>query len=216
MPLKAGTYHLSSPFDPRDRQMHWWQDFAANDGTPIYAAQAGSVQYIRATQGFGQWIVIDHPAPARGGTTVYGHMWDAFATRRSRAPACPPVSTLPMWKATANPPAHTCASKCTPQSGGRALKLIPCRGWRACWIRERRSRSGSSIASVRQSGSHRRGRTRARRWETVMSGCVGRSGFGSGDSLRPLPRRASESACPQADGHEKTSSSGCVGSVVPG
>ena len=80
MPLKAGTYHLSSPFGPRDRQMHWGQDFAANDGTHIYAAQAGSVQYIGAAQGFGQWIVIDHPAPAGGGTTVYGHMWDAFAT----------------------------------------------------------------------------------------------------------------------------------------
>ena len=60
--------------------MHWGQDFAANDGTPIYAAQAGSVQYIGAAQGFGQWIVIDHPAPVGGGTTVYGHMWDAFAT----------------------------------------------------------------------------------------------------------------------------------------
>lgn len=78
MPLKersdlpgsaAGTYHLSSPFGPRDRQMHWGQDFAANDGTRIYAAQAGSVQYIGAAQGFGQWIVIDHPAPAGGGTT---------------------------------------------------------------------------------------------------------------------------------------------------
>jgi Peptidase family M23 len=80
MPLKAGTYHLSSPFGPRDRRMHWGQDFAANDGTPIYAAQAGSVQYIGSAQGFGQWIVIDHPAPAGGGTTVYGHMWDAFAT----------------------------------------------------------------------------------------------------------------------------------------
>ena len=60
--------------------MHWGQDFAADDGTPIYAAQAGSVEYIGAAQGFGQWIVLDHPAPAGGGTTVYGHMWDAFAT----------------------------------------------------------------------------------------------------------------------------------------
>lgn len=44
MPLKAGTYHLSSPFGPRGRQMHWGQDFAAKDGTRIYAAQAGSVK----------------------------------------------------------------------------------------------------------------------------------------------------------------------------
>ena len=32
--------------------------------------------------------------------------------------------------------------------------------------------SGSSIASVQRPGPHRHGRTRARRWETVMSGCV--------------------------------------------
>ncbi len=80
IPLKAGTYRLSSPFGPRGRQMHWGQDYAAKDGTRIYAAQAGSVKYIGAAQGFGQWIVIDHPRPAGGGTTVYGHMWDAFAT----------------------------------------------------------------------------------------------------------------------------------------
>jgi murein DD-endopeptidase MepM/ murein hydrolase activator NlpD len=80
MPLKAGTYRLSSPYGPRGRQMRWGLDFAANDGTHIYAAQAGSVQYIGAAEGFGQWIVIDHPRPAGGGTTVYGHMWDAFAT----------------------------------------------------------------------------------------------------------------------------------------
>jgi Peptidase family M23 len=144
MPLKAGTYRLSSPFGPRDRRMHRGQDFAANDGTPIYAAQAGSVQYIGAAQGFGQWIVIDHPAPAGGGTTVYGHMWDAFATGLKPGSSVAPVSTLPMWEATANPPAHICTSKCTPQSGGRALKLIPCRGWRARWIRERWPRSRRS------------------------------------------------------------------------
>lgn len=49
-------------------------------GTRIYAAQAGTVKYIGAAQGFGQWIVLDHPRPAGGGTTVYGHMWNALAT----------------------------------------------------------------------------------------------------------------------------------------
>jgi hypothetical protein len=60
--------------------MHWGQDFAASDGTRIYAAQAGTVVYIGAAQGFGQWIVIDHPTAAGSGTTVYGHMWHAAAT----------------------------------------------------------------------------------------------------------------------------------------
>jgi hypothetical protein len=60
--------------------MHWGTDFAAVDGTKIYAAQAGTVEHIGSAQGFGQWIVIDHPVEAGGGATVYGHMWDAHAT----------------------------------------------------------------------------------------------------------------------------------------
>jgi len=60
--------------------MHWGIDFAATDGTKIYAAQAGSVVHIGPADGFGQWIVIDHPTEAGSGTTVYGHMWDAHAT----------------------------------------------------------------------------------------------------------------------------------------
>jgi hypothetical protein len=80
MPLRAGTFRLSSPFGPRGGGMHWGTDFAAPDGTPMYAAQAGTVVYIGRAQGFGQWIVIDHPTEAGSGTTVYGHMWNAFAT----------------------------------------------------------------------------------------------------------------------------------------
>ena len=60
MPLRAGTYTLSSRFGPRGSGMHWGLDFAAQDGTKIYAAQAGSVVH--------------------SGTTVYGRMWDALAT----------------------------------------------------------------------------------------------------------------------------------------
>jgi hypothetical protein len=60
--------------------MHWGLDFGAQDGTKMYAAQAGTVVHIGAADGFGQWIVIDHPTEAGNGTTVYGHMWNAFAT----------------------------------------------------------------------------------------------------------------------------------------
>lgn len=80
MPLRAGTYQLTSRFGPRSGGMHWGLDFGANDGTKIYAAQAGTVDYIGQADGFGQWIVVDHPTEAGSGTTVYGHMWDAHAT----------------------------------------------------------------------------------------------------------------------------------------
>jgi len=80
MPLRAGTYQITSRFGPRSGGMHWGQDFGAQDGTKMYAAQAGTVVHIGAADGFGQWIVIDHPTEAGSGTTVYGHMWNAFAT----------------------------------------------------------------------------------------------------------------------------------------
>lgn len=80
MPLKQGTYQIASGFGPRWGTTHLGLDFAADDGTPIYAVQAGTVVHIGAAQGFGQWIVIDHPSEAGGGTTVYGHMWDSAAT----------------------------------------------------------------------------------------------------------------------------------------
>lgn len=57
--------------------MHYGQDFEASDGTPIYAAENGMVEHIGTASGFGQWIVIRH---LTGQRTVYGHMWDAFAT----------------------------------------------------------------------------------------------------------------------------------------
>lgn len=79
-PLKSGTYTLSSGFGMRWGALHAGQDFAAPDGTPIYACQGGTVKYIGSASGYGQWIVIDHDDSDGGGVTEYGHMWDAFAT----------------------------------------------------------------------------------------------------------------------------------------
>lgn len=79
-PLKKGTYVVSSGFGPRDGKTHSGVDFAAADGTPIFAAQAGSVLRIGAVEGLGQWIVLDHPPEEGGGATLYGHMWNAAAT----------------------------------------------------------------------------------------------------------------------------------------
>ena len=80
LPLKTGAFRWGSAFRTAARPSHNGIDFEANDGTPIYAAQGGTVQYIGSAQGFGQWIVIDHPTEDGSGTTVYGHMWNAFAT----------------------------------------------------------------------------------------------------------------------------------------
>lgn len=77
MPLREGTYVISSGFGPRWGTIHRGLDFAAKDGTPIFAVADGQVDYIGPAQGFGQWIVLRH---IDGSSSVYGHMWNAFAT----------------------------------------------------------------------------------------------------------------------------------------
>ncbi|AZG43439.1 peptidoglycan DD-metalloendopeptidase family protein [Gordonia insulae] len=79
-PLKKGTYSISSGFGLRDGGFHYGLDFAAKDGTPFYACQGGTVQYIGGADGYGQWIVIDSDDDEGAGCVEYGHMWDAFAT----------------------------------------------------------------------------------------------------------------------------------------
>ncbi len=65
MPVRAGTYQTSSKFGPRGGGMHWGLDFAAPDGTKIYAAQAGSVVHIGDSTQPG-WPVVSLPELARG------------------------------------------------------------------------------------------------------------------------------------------------------
>ncbi len=79
-PLTRDTLTLGSPFGPRPGGFHAGQDFPAPEGTPFYACAAGTVLHLGPASGYGQWIVIDHPASAGGGVTEYGHMWNAAAT----------------------------------------------------------------------------------------------------------------------------------------
>lgn len=85
-PLPEGSFTISSRFAGRTNPItgaaenHSGTDFAIADGTPFYACAGGTVQYIGAADGYGQWIVIDHPTSEGGGCTEYGHMWNAFAT----------------------------------------------------------------------------------------------------------------------------------------
>ena len=77
-PMKPGTYFVSSNFGWRIhpvtgvKKLHGGIDLAASVGTPIYAADAGTVLYAGPASGFGHWVVIDHN---NGYLTVYGHMY---------------------------------------------------------------------------------------------------------------------------------------------
>ena len=78
IPLRLGTYTLTQRY-------HWPNghpgiDLAAPLETPIYAASEGDVLYWGPAQGFGNWIVLQHPG---GIQTVYGHMQSRRAARRA-------------------------------------------------------------------------------------------------------------------------------------
>ncbi len=68
IPMALGTYTLTQRFGVNG---HPGIDLAAPFGTPIYAASEGDVLYWGPAQGFGNWIVLQHPG---GIQTVYGHM----------------------------------------------------------------------------------------------------------------------------------------------
>lgn len=75
-PLGTGRT-VTSDFGPRWGAMHWGVDFGrpgGSGGMPVYAVQTGAVVMAGPAQGFGSWVVLDHPDTAGGGTTVYGHI----------------------------------------------------------------------------------------------------------------------------------------------
>ena len=80
MPMKEGTYRLTSGYGPRTAPTagastwHKGQDFGAPKGTPIYSVADGTVAAAGSAHGFGQWIVIDHELDGQKWSTVYGHV----------------------------------------------------------------------------------------------------------------------------------------------
>jgi murein DD-endopeptidase MepM/ murein hydrolase activator NlpD len=62
---------ITSPYGPRGREFHEGVDLRASVGTPVFAAQTGTVIYSdRKIRGYGNMIVIRH---ADGITTIYAH-----------------------------------------------------------------------------------------------------------------------------------------------
>ena len=67
-PVAAGT--VSSPFGMRNGAMHDGVDIAAPAGTPIYAADDGTVIFVGRLHGYGNVVIVQHSG---GYVTVYGH-----------------------------------------------------------------------------------------------------------------------------------------------
>lgn len=76
MPVER-PHRVFSGFGPRWGTQHRGVDFGRDGGSGgmgVYAAQGGRVIMSGPADGFGFWVVIDHPTAAGSGTTVYGHV----------------------------------------------------------------------------------------------------------------------------------------------
>ena len=69
---------LTSPFGMRWGRMHEGIDIGAAQGTPIYAAAAGTVNYAGWEGGYGNLTLIDH---GNGLATAYGHQSQLAVSR---------------------------------------------------------------------------------------------------------------------------------------
>jgi len=75
--LKTGLFYpvkgvLSSPFGSRWGKMHEGMDIAVDEGTPVMAAECGTVCYVNENAGgYGKLIRIDH---GHGVVTAYAHL----------------------------------------------------------------------------------------------------------------------------------------------
>lgn len=78
IPIPAGSYYISSGYGYRTHPVYGTQklhngiDYAAPYGTPILAADSGTVLFARRASGYGHWVVINHN---NGFYTIYGHMY---------------------------------------------------------------------------------------------------------------------------------------------
>ncbi len=76
LPLKKGSYRVSSPFGPRKIGSRGWRfhsgiDLAAAPGTPVYAVAQGTVIQAGWYRGYGNCVTIAH---GKKYATRYGHM----------------------------------------------------------------------------------------------------------------------------------------------
>lgn len=82
-PLPEGSWVMTSPFGPRvhplngEYTVHSGTDYAAPDGTPIFAVADGIVTRADYSDMWGGHIVIDHTIGGTAVSTGYIHMWQS-------------------------------------------------------------------------------------------------------------------------------------------
>ncbi|HVQ90695.1 MAG TPA: M23 family metallopeptidase [Mycobacteriales bacterium] len=84
LPMRPGSYVISSCFCPRWGTFHYGLDMAAPWGTPFYAAGDGTVIYAGPMNGYGNVIMIQH---ANSDVSVYGHESKVLVTKGEKVRA---------------------------------------------------------------------------------------------------------------------------------
>lgn len=80
-PLPNGSYTQTSDFGPRidpingEQRLHAGTDYAAADGTPVFALADGIVTYAGMVDGYSGQITIEHTVDGKPVATKYIHMW---------------------------------------------------------------------------------------------------------------------------------------------
>uniref|UniRef100_A0A7S0WW61 LysM domain-containing protein n=1 Tax=Pyramimonas obovata TaxID=1411642 RepID=A0A7S0WW61_9CHLO len=90
-PLETKKYWVSSEFGPRWGRNHDGIDLAANQGTPIYAAQDGTVEYADWQGGYGKLLTLSHGG---GYQTRYGHCHELVGKRGQKVKAGEMIGTV--------------------------------------------------------------------------------------------------------------------------
>src|SRR5699024_3240464 len=81
-PLPEGTYTRTSGFGPRthpitgEQRLHAGVDYAAEDGTAIFAIADGNVSSAEMAGGYSGQITIEHTIEGEPVATRYIHMWE--------------------------------------------------------------------------------------------------------------------------------------------
>ncbi|SJN37404.1 LysM domain / Lipoprotein NlpD [Mycetocola reblochoni REB411] len=81
-PLPEGSWVRTSPFGWRtdpitfETAFHSGSDFAAADGTPIYAVADGIVTHAGYTGNWGGLIILEHTVSGERVASYYAHMWE--------------------------------------------------------------------------------------------------------------------------------------------
>jgi murein DD-endopeptidase MepM/ murein hydrolase activator NlpD len=119
--LSSRFGHRADPFEG-DHRMHRGLDIAAPAGTPVRAAEGGTVTLAAERAGYGRVVVVDH---GDGSSALYAHCQDLHVRPGQAVQAGQPIATVGSTGRATGPHLHF-----ELRSGGEAVDPLGAYGWR--------------------------------------------------------------------------------------